>query len=171
MQTPGASSKSKTHNLEKSPLLPLDSRDESRDRDHSSKSRRTIGQICVLAFVLFNCYVVATIFRYSSVNGSQSNGVEWKSCGDNYKGYQCANVTGIPLDWHNTSDPRTITIAVTKYLATNTTRQGAIFVNPGGYLNFLTIHHRSRNKVRGTTDPAAAAQASFTEKRKLCQMC
>ncbi|TFK45299.1 hypothetical protein OE88DRAFT_1640078 [Heliocybe sulcata] len=55
--------------------------------------------------------------------------VEWKACGDNF---QCANIS-LPLDYRNTSDPRAISIAVTRYLATNTThREGSVFINPGG---------------------------------------
>ncbi|TFK56596.1 alpha/beta-hydrolase [Heliocybe sulcata] len=58
--------------------------------------------------------------------------VNWKSCGDGYEGYQCANIT-LPLDYHNSSDPRTVTISVNRYLATNVThRKGAVFINPGG---------------------------------------
>ncbi|TFK45306.1 hypothetical protein OE88DRAFT_1689184 [Heliocybe sulcata] len=55
--------------------------------------------------------------------------VNWKACGDNF---QCANIA-VPLDYHNASDPRVVTIAVTRYLATNTThRKGSVFINPGG---------------------------------------
>ncbi|EIN04768.1 hypothetical protein PUNSTDRAFT_55444 [Punctularia strigosozonata HHB-11173 SS5] len=56
-------------------------------------------------------------------------GVIWVSCGD---GFQCANIS-VPLDYHNGSDPRTMSIAVTQHLATDSeNRQGAIFINPGG---------------------------------------
>ncbi|KZT30760.1 hypothetical protein NEOLEDRAFT_1126381 [Neolentinus lepideus HHB14362 ss-1] len=59
-------------------------------------------------------------------------GVDWKSCGDGYDGYQCASIT-LPLDHRNSSDPRTVTISVNRYLATNIThRKGLIFINPGG---------------------------------------
>jgi hypothetical protein len=47
-----------------------------------------------------------------------SNHVHWTSCGEGIEGYECANVT-VPLDYHNASDPRTVTIAVTRFPATD----------------------------------------------------
>jgi hypothetical protein len=44
--------------------------------------------------------------------------VRWVSCGKGIEGYECANVT-VPLDYHNVSDPRTVTIAVTRFPATD----------------------------------------------------
>ncbi|EIN12791.1 acid protease [Punctularia strigosozonata HHB-11173 SS5] len=61
--------------------------------------------------------------------------VDWKSCGsgpEDFPGFQCADVT-VPLDYGNESDSRTVSIAVTRYLAIDRkNRQGAIFLNPGG---------------------------------------
>ncbi|KDQ62976.1 hypothetical protein JAAARDRAFT_28963 [Jaapia argillacea MUCL 33604] len=75
--------------------------------------------------------------RFSSVTGyttfqTSPDRVAWKSCGEGFEGFQCANIT-LPLDYHNESDPRTVTISVNRFLATNVTRrQGAVFMNPGG---------------------------------------
>jgi hypothetical protein len=42
--------------------------------------------------------------------------VHWKSCGEGIEGYECANVT-VPLDYHNSSDSRTMSVAVTRFPA------------------------------------------------------
>lgn len=47
--------------------------------------------------------------------------IEWAFCGDNL---QCANVP-VPLDHNNTRDARTITIALTRYLATDQVNRSA----------------------------------------------
>lgn len=55
--------------------------------------------------------------------------IEWNVCGE---GLQCTSID-VPLDYHNSSDGRTISIAVNRIPATNTTnRKGAVFFNPGG---------------------------------------
>jgi hypothetical protein len=41
--------------------------------------------------------------------------VKWVECGNNY---DCANIA-VPLDYHNTSDKRTYTLAVTRYKASD----------------------------------------------------
>jgi hypothetical protein len=41
--------------------------------------------------------------------------VKWVECGNNY---DCANIA-VPLDYHNASDKRTYTLAVTRYKATD----------------------------------------------------
>jgi hypothetical protein len=46
------------------------------------------------------------------------DGVQWKSCGEGIELLQCANVS-VPLDHHNTSDPRTVTIALTRLPASD----------------------------------------------------
>jgi hypothetical protein len=46
------------------------------------------------------------------------DGVQWKSCGEGIELLQCANVS-VPLDYHNTSDPRTVTIALTRLPASD----------------------------------------------------
>jgi hypothetical protein len=53
--------------------------------------------------------------RHSCHSGNHGR-VHWKSCGEGIEGYECANVT-VPLDYHNTSDSRTISIAVTRFSA------------------------------------------------------
>ncbi|KDQ62913.1 hypothetical protein JAAARDRAFT_188552 [Jaapia argillacea MUCL 33604] len=71
-------------------------------------------------------------FGFLSPTSNLVGGVEWKSCGEGFDGFQCANIS-LPLDYHNDSDPRTVTISVNRFLATNTThREGAVFINPGG---------------------------------------
>ncbi|KZT30140.1 hypothetical protein NEOLEDRAFT_1054630 [Neolentinus lepideus HHB14362 ss-1] len=56
----------------------------------------------------------------------------WTDCGPAIQDYECANIS-VPLDHHNASDPRRVSIALTRLPATNTTfRKGSIFVNPGG---------------------------------------
>jgi hypothetical protein len=46
------------------------------------------------------------------------DGVKWKSCGEGIELLQCANVS-VPLNHHNTSDPRTVTIALTRLPASD----------------------------------------------------
>lgn len=43
------------------------------------------------------------------------SGVDWQPCGE---GFQCGNVS-VPLNHHNESDPRTMNIAVNRFLATD----------------------------------------------------
>ena len=64
--------------------------------------------------------------------------VEWYDCAAtggmeksaDKTGFQCAKVT-VPLDYSH-PDGQTIEIAMKKHLATGSTRQGALFANPGG---------------------------------------
>jgi hypothetical protein len=51
----------------------------------------------------------------SSVHTGDAGHVRWVPCG---KEYECANVT-VPLDYHNASDLRTVSIAVTRFQATD----------------------------------------------------
>jgi hypothetical protein len=50
--------------------------------------------------------------------------VHWKSCGEGIEGYECANVT-VPLDYHNSSDSRTMSIAVTRFPAPDRANRSA----------------------------------------------
>lgn len=54
---------------------------------------------------------------------------------DCYAAYKCARLK-LPLDWKNSSDPRTVSIAITKLPAkvsdSDPTFGGSIFTNPGG---------------------------------------
>ena len=67
-----------------------------------------------------------------------SQKVEWYDCvatagvekSADRTGFQCAKVT-VPLDYSH-PDGQTIEIAMKKHLATGSTRQGTLFVNPGG---------------------------------------
>jgi hypothetical protein len=57
--------------------------------------------------------------------------VKWTPCGDNFF---CTSIE-TPLDHHNTSDPRTVSIAVVKMVASpppGKERLGSIYINPGG---------------------------------------
>jgi hypothetical protein len=57
-------------------------------------------------------FITAGIFpRAGGIEGE----VEWSVCGE---GLQCANIS-VPLDYHNKSDARTITIAVNRFSATD----------------------------------------------------
>ncbi|EPQ60477.1 alpha/beta-hydrolase [Gloeophyllum trabeum ATCC 11539] len=90
-------------------------------------------QVAVLRAILIAVLVAAAVYT-SGLAGSAYQGLQinWKSCGQGFDGYQCANIT-LPLNHHNESDPRTVTISVNRYLATNGThRKGAVFINPGG---------------------------------------
>jgi len=57
--------------------------------------------------------------------------VKWKPCGDKFL---CTSIDA-PLDHHNLSDPRTVSIAVVKMVASpppGKERLGSIYINPGG---------------------------------------
>ncbi|KZT19687.1 alpha/beta-hydrolase [Neolentinus lepideus HHB14362 ss-1] len=57
--------------------------------------------------------------------------IKWGSCNNGFDNFQCANVT-VPLDYNNVSDTRTMSIFVSRFPATNATRLGSVFLNPGG---------------------------------------
>ncbi|KAL8276526.1 hypothetical protein RQP46_011074 [Phenoliferia psychrophenolica] len=61
------------------------------------------------------------------VNAATSN-VAWSPCGD---GFDCTRISA-PLDWRNASDPRTVSLAVGRYNATQEPYLGVIWYNPGG---------------------------------------
>ena len=69
--------------------------------------RRTSG--------LFGLLLGFTSIASGAVARPRADAIDWKSCGE---GFQCANVS-VPLDHHNASDPRTMSIAVTRFLATD----------------------------------------------------
>ncbi|EPQ50268.1 hypothetical protein GLOTRDRAFT_123620 [Gloeophyllum trabeum ATCC 11539] len=97
-----------------------------------SWSKGSLKFIAALTLLfLFPRQFASTYSRWNRFGSVSTTGfaVDWKSCGDNF---ECANIS-LPLDYHNESDPRRVSIAVTKYLATNTShREGAVFINPGG---------------------------------------
>jgi pimeloyl-ACP methyl ester carboxylesterase len=65
----------------------------------------------------------------SSPFGPASPHLTWSSCGDRF---QCANLS-VPLNHLNASDPRTVSIAITKYMATKPSpSHGTLIINPGG---------------------------------------
>jgi hypothetical protein len=100
---------------------------DSKDAPFSSSPKRAL--FCVRLFVLFVGFCVSysvcewlwgvpsspTICIASSYD---NHTVHWKSCGEGIEGYECANIT-LPLDYHNTNDTRTTTIAVTRLPATD----------------------------------------------------
>ncbi len=60
-----------------------------------------------------------------------SDHVKWTPCGDKFF---CTSIDA-PLDHHNLTDPRTVSIAVVKMVATpppGKKRLGSIYINPGG---------------------------------------
>ncbi|KAH8830057.1 hypothetical protein DL96DRAFT_914986 [Flagelloscypha sp. PMI_526] len=63
----------------------------------------------------------------------ENGGVSWTPCSSTNSRLQCARVT-VPLDHHNpVDDPRTISIALTRYTSDpSLTKKGSIFINPGG---------------------------------------
>lgn len=66
--------------------------------------------------LVLGLFALRYLSPYLQLPGSSSrtiNGVQWKSCGDNF---QCANVS-VPLDHHNASDARMVSIAVVRLLA------------------------------------------------------
>lgn len=65
----------------------------------------------------------------SSPFGLATPHLTWISCGHRI---QCANLSA-PLNHLNTSDPRTVSIAITKYIAKETSLpRGTLIINPGG---------------------------------------
>jgi pimeloyl-ACP methyl ester carboxylesterase len=65
----------------------------------------------------------------SSPFGLASSKLEWVSCGDRF---ECANLS-VPLDYLNSDDKRTASIAVTRYLSSKPNlATGTIIFNPGG---------------------------------------
>lgn len=96
----------------------------------------------------------SVLYHFSATPGIKiARAANWKSCGEGLGDeFQCANIA-VPLDYRNTSDARTITIAVVRLLASDKehrwaasfpapitasltpgriARKGAVFVNPGG---------------------------------------
>jgi hypothetical protein len=79
--------------------------------------------LCYLAFQELQAWVSGadTLAGALGLIRSPSRGndrVQWKSCGEGIELLQCANVS-VPLDHHNTSDPRTVTIALTRLPASD----------------------------------------------------
>lgn len=81
--------------------------------DHLRKSFLRAG-LLVVGVLAVRC-LRSCLHWPTSPSYQTANGVEWSLCGDNF---QCANIS-VPLDYHNTSDERMVTIAVTRYLATD----------------------------------------------------
>jgi hypothetical protein len=63
---------------------------------------------------------------FSTASSDSDSRVYWKSCGEGTEGYECANIT-VPLDYHNASDTRTITIAVTRFPAADKVNRCVFF--------------------------------------------
>jgi len=66
-----------------------------------------------------------------SCNHRVNERVKWQPCGDKFF---CTSIDA-PLDHHNSSDPRTVSIAVVKMVANpppGKERLGSIYINPGG---------------------------------------
>jgi hypothetical protein len=79
--------------------------------------------LCYLAFQELQAWVLDSdtlAGELGSDPGSSSadNGVRWTSCGEGIERLQCANIS-VPLDHHNASDPRTVTIALTRLPASD----------------------------------------------------
>lgn len=93
----------------------------------------TVGLILVNTFLDFDRspFNVSSQAESGSAFGEGSKQLHWHSCGNRF---ECANLS-VPLDWLNTDDTRTASIAITRYLAsnrTNATDKGTIIFNPGG---------------------------------------
>lgn len=73
--------------------------------------------LLVVAVLAIRCLSTCVYHRTAS-SYEIINGVKWTDCGESRENYRCANIS-VPLDYHNASDERTTTIAVTKYHATD----------------------------------------------------
>jgi hypothetical protein len=79
---------------------------------------------CILAFqesrAILTDAGTRNLFAAAGLLSTTSNAstVHWKSCGDGIERVQCANIS-VPLDHRNLSDPRTVTIAVTRLPASD----------------------------------------------------
>jgi hypothetical protein len=86
------------------------------------EKRRSLGtkhRLAILILVpLCVLYYASTgiVSTFSGHCSSLDNGsVQWKPCAEQGE-FECANVS-VPLDYHNTSDERTLSIAVTRFPA------------------------------------------------------
>ena len=72
-------------------------------------------RLSALSYLLPGLQVLPLLALGVSAKPMDPGVVDWKPCGE---GFQCANVS-VPLDHHNTSNPRTMNIAVNRFLATD----------------------------------------------------
>jgi hypothetical protein len=89
----------------------------------AASTRLLLLGLCYLAFQELQAWVSdsdALAGELGSDPGSSSadDGVRWTSCGEGIERLQCANLS-VPLDHHNASDPRTVTIALTRLPASD----------------------------------------------------
>jgi hypothetical protein len=61
-------------------------------------------------------FLAACIAWLVATTTAANSAVQWTACDS---GFQCTNIT-VPYDYHNASDPRTMSIAVKRLLATDT---------------------------------------------------
>lgn len=54
--------------------------------------------------------------------------VDWSPCDS---GFECATILA-PMDWEDETDPRTVSLAAIRHVASGPDRIGSLFVNPGG---------------------------------------
>jgi hypothetical protein len=82
---------------------------------------RLLHALVRLRQLVLLCFALSLLFRWLTVTLSveradaPSGGIQWTTCGENF---ECANVS-VPLDYHNASDERTVTVAVNRFLATD----------------------------------------------------
>ncbi|KAL8292261.1 hypothetical protein RQP46_001727 [Phenoliferia psychrophenolica] len=72
--------------------------------------------------------ITLTLAGAVPVTADATGNVSWTPCGD---GFDCTTISA-PLDWSNTSDARTVNLAVGRYKATQEPYLGVIWYNPGG---------------------------------------
>jgi hypothetical protein len=111
--------------------LPLDSatlaagsgRPQFRRLAFAAGARLLLLGLCYLAFQELQAWVLESDTLAGELgldpgSSSADNGVRWTSCGEGIERLQCANIS-VPLDHHNASDPRTVTIALTRLPASD----------------------------------------------------
>ena len=114
-------------------LLPLHSNRVSRPVNEPNATSDYLRAAAGTALVVIGCIVVlqslscwlpgpgsGLIITYGALQEpSDARGVNWKACGEGLgEEFQCARIS-VPLDYRNSSDKRTIKIAVTRLLASD----------------------------------------------------